>query len=35
MATRMLIKTINEETEPDDELIKIMPHELIVRESSK
>ncbi len=35
MATRMLIKTINEETEPDDELIKIMPHDLIVRESSK
>jgi len=35
MATRMLIKTINEETGPDDELIKIMPHELIVRGSSK
>lgn len=35
MATRMLIKKINDEMTAEDELIKIMPHELIKRESSK
>lgn len=35
VATRLLIKKINDELESDDEKIKILPHELIIRESSK
>jgi len=35
VATRMLIKRINDDVEPNESNVKIMPHELIKRESSK